>query len=257
MQTYNLDAFLSGHVFAFMMLLSRVGTVVMLFPGIGESYVPRRTRMIFACLICLVLLEPMLSRFPPLPPTSTGLFFCVAHEILIGAFFGMLMRLLMEILESAGMIIGMQSGLSNATMMNPAMATQSSLPSTFLSLAGLVLIFLTGIDHALIRMTVALYNIFPVNEPLALGDMTQTIIHMTNKSFQIGVEFAAPFIIIGLLLYSALGLLQRMLPSIQLFLILLPVEIWGGLMMFMLTVAGILTLWRDFVGQSLGSFFQV
>ena len=240
-----------------MMLLSRVGTVIMLFPGIGESYVPVRTRMIFASLICLVLLEPMMGHFPPSPPSSTGLFFCFAHEVLIGAFFGTVVRLLMEILESAGMLIGMMSGLSNATMMNPAMASQSSLPSTFLSLSGLVLIFITGIDHYLLRMTVGLYDVFPVNGPIALGDMTQTIINMTNKSFQVGIEFAAPFIIVGFLLYSSLGLLQRLMPSIQLFLILLPVEIWGGLMMFSLTVAAIMSLWLQFVQQALVSFFQV
>jgi len=88
------------------------------------------------------------------------------------------------------------------------------------------------------------------------GDMAYTVINVANKSFVTGIELAAPFLIMGLLLFSALGILQRLLPSIQLFLIVLPVEIWGGLMLLSLTIAGILTLWLQYFDQSIGTFFQ-
>ncbi len=256
MHSYHLDAFLSGHVFAFMMLLSRVGAVMMLFPGIGEHYVPPRTRMIFACLICFLLLEAMLPRLPSLPAAPAELARLIGYEILVGVFFGTLVRLAMGTLEATGMIIGIQTGLSNATMMNPALATQSPLSSAFLSTAGLVMIFITGMDHFLIRATIALYDAFPPGGAFMPGDMAQTVIHITNQSFAVGIELAAPFLIMGLLLYTALGILQRLLPSVQLFLIMMPVEIWGGLTMLSLTVASILTLWLRYFDQSVGSFFQ-
>lgn len=256
MHTYHLDAFLSGHVFAFMMLLARVGAVIMLFPGIGEHYVPPRTRMVFACAICLLMLEPMVPRLPPLPTAPAELARLICYEMIIGFFFGTLVRLIMGTLEAAGMIIGIQTGLSNATMMNPAMATQSSLSSAFLSTAGLILIFITGMDHFLIRTTVALYDLFPAGGAYIPGDMAQTVIHVTNQSFVIGIELAAPFMIMGLLLYAALGVLQRLMPSVQLFLIMMPIEIWGGLAMLSLTIAGILTLWLRYFDESVGSFFQ-
>jgi flagellar biosynthetic protein FliR len=180
----------------------------------------------------------------------------IAYEMIIGVFFGTLVRLTMSALEATGMIVGIQTGLSNATMMNPALATQSPLSSAFLSVAALALIFITGMDHFLIRTTIALYDAFPPGGPFMAGDMAQTVIHVANKSFVIGIELAAPFLIMGLLLYTALGILQRLMPSVQLFLIILPVEIWGGLMMLSLTVAGILTLWLHYFDQSVGSFFQ-
>jgi flagellar biosynthesis protein FliR len=256
MHTYNLHTFLAGHVFAFVMLLARIGAVMMLFPGIGESYVPRRTRMIFACLICLLLLPAMFSRFPPLPAQSPELLRLIAYEVIIGVFFGTLLRLTMGALEASGMIVGIQTGLSSATMMNPALATQSPLSSAFLSIAGLILIFITGLDHYLIRTTINLYDAFPPGQSPLVGDMAETVIHITNQSFVVGIELAAPFLIMGLLLYSAMGILQRLMPSVQLFLIILPVEIWGGLMMLSLTFAGILTLWLHYFSQSVSTFFQ-
>ena len=256
MHVYSLDTFLSGHVFAFVMLLARIGSVMMLFPGIGETYVPPRTRMVFACAICLLLLGPMFSSFPPLPSSPAALAQLLCREIIVGIFFGTLIRFLLSSLEATGMVIGMQSGLSNATMMNPAQATQSPLPSAFLSIIGLVLLFVTGLDHFLIRMTVALYDAFPPGGELPLSDITETVISVASRSFVVGIQLAAPFLIMGLLLYTGLGILQRLLPSIQLFLLVLPIEIWGGLMMLFLTLAGVMTLWLRYFDATAGNFFQ-
>jgi flagellar biosynthetic protein FliR len=256
MVTYHLDSFLSGHVFGFLLLLSRFGAVMMLFPGIGEAYVPPRTRMMFAFMICLLLLEPMMGRLPALPSAPAELLRMVSYEIIVGLFFGTLIRLLVSTLESTGMIIGLQTGLSNATLINPALATQSPLPSAFLSIIGLVLVFNTGLDHFIIRAMIGLYNIFPAGGTLMPGDMTQTVIHITNQSFVIGIELAAPFLIMGLLFYTTLGIMQRLLPTVQLFLISIPVQIYGGLLVLSLTLSTILTLWLQYIDESIGSFFQ-
>ncbi|MDD3370616.1 MAG: flagellar biosynthetic protein FliR [Alphaproteobacteria bacterium] len=256
MHTYDIGAFLSGHVFVFVMLLARIGSVILLFPGIGESYVPPRTRMIFACLICFLLLGPMLGRFPPLPASSAELTRLLVIEIVIGLFFGTLVRMTLGILEAAGMIIGIQSGLSSATMMNPALATQSPLPSAFLSIVGLVLIFISGLDHYLLRTAVSLYDLFPPGGEMMIGDIASTVMHVANRSFVLGIELAAPFLICGLLLFASLGVLQRLMPSIQLFLVILPLEIWGGLMVLSLSFAGILTLWLQYFDKSISTFFQ-
>jgi flagellar biosynthetic protein FliR len=88
------------------------------------------------------------------------------------------------------------------------------------------------------------------------GDMAQTVIHTVNNSFVVGIELAAPYLIMSLLFYTALALLQRLMPMIQLFMLSMPVQIWGGLVMFSLTFIGIMTVWLRYFDQSIGSFFQ-
>lgn len=256
MHSYDLSGFLSGHIFAFMLLLCRLGAVMMLFPGIGETYVSPRIRMAFASFLCLLLLGPMLPRLPPLPAAPAEMAQLLVYELVVGLFFGTLIRLLMSTLEATGMLIGMTTGLSSATMMNPALATQSTLPSAFLSTAGLTLIFISGVDHFLIRSAIALYDVFPAGGPFMAGDMAQTVIHVASQSFTVGIELAAPFLIMSLMFFAALGLLQRLMPMIQLFMLSMPAQLWGGLVMLSLTFVGILTLWLQYVDQSVGSFFQ-
>ncbi len=59
--------------------------------------------------------------------------------------------------------------------------------------------------------------------------MAQTVIQLSTKSFLVGIELAAPFLVMWLLMFLALGLIQKLMPQVQLFLVILPLQIWGGL----------------------------
>lgn len=254
MVTLHLDKVLTGHVFGFMMVFARLGSAIMLLPGIGEVYVPQRSRLMFALALSFLLLEPLLGRLPPPPETIAGLVHSMGYEIIIGLFYGTLLRILVSALETTGMVISIQSGLSNATVLNPALAAQSPLPSAFLSVVGITLMFVTGLDHLLFRSLIALYDIFPPNGDIMPGDMSQVVIQAVNKSFMIGVELAMPFFIIGLLMYIALGIMQKLMPQVQLFLVILPVQVWGGLTLMGVTTAGIMTVWLRYFDTAVASF---
>jgi len=255
MTTLHLDKFLSGHVFAFVFIFARLGSILMLFPGIGESYVSPRIRLMLALTITFLLMGPLLPRIPVAPEAIPDLFQMIGYEIIVGLFFGTLLRLIMSTLESAGAVISLQTGLSNATILNPTLATQSPLASAFLSVIGVTLIFITGLDHLLLRSLVAIYDLFPPGGQLMPGDMAQSVIQLTNRSFVIGIELSMPFLVIGLLMYMALGIMQKLMPQVQLFLVALPVQIWGGLALTGLTVGAIMTYWLHYFDASIGSFF--
>jgi len=255
MTSIHLDKFMSGHVFAFVFIFARIGSVIMLFPGLGESYVSPRMRLMFAFSLSFLLMEPLLGRVP-MPPENIGeLFRLLSYEIIIGLFFGTILRLLLSTLETAGSVISLQIGLSNATILNPALAIQSTLASAMLSVAGVTLLFITGLDHLLFRSLTALYEAFPPGGLVMAGDMTQTVIQMTNRGFVVGIELAMPFLVIGVLMYVALGIMQKLLPQVQLFIITLPLQIWGGLGLMAITFAGMLTIWLHYFDASIGALF--
>ncbi len=196
-----------------------------------------------------------MGRIPPPPDAMADLVKMLSYEIIIGLFFGTMLRLIMSVLENTGSVISLQMGLSNATILNPTLATQSPLTSALLSVSAVTLIFITGLDHLLFRSLMALYDAFPAGGSLMPGDMAQTIIQIMNRSFVIGIELAMPFLVIGLLMFIALGMMQKLMPQVQLFLITMPVQIWGGAILLSLTFAGILTIWLQYFNSSLDGFF--
>ena len=84
---------ISNDLFAFFMIFARVGTAIMLLPGFGEAYVARRVRLILALAIAAVLTPTLGDAMPDLPSGAFALFLLLAGEIVIGGFFGTLIKL--------------------------------------------------------------------------------------------------------------------------------------------------------------------
>lgn len=250
MVSIHLEQLLSGHAFAFVIVFTRISSVMMLFPGISEHFVSARIRLMFGLMITLLVFMPLQPVLPSMPADMGKLLAILFHEVLVGVFFGSLLRLLMDIVETAGSIIAMQIGLSNAMILNPSMATQSALPSVFLTTAALVTLFGTGLDHVLLRGMVDTYNLFPPMGPMPTGDVMQTYAKLMTKAFAVGVELAAPFLIVGLLIYITLGFMQRLVAQVQLFMVMLPLQIWGGLFLFATTTGIMLSVWLSYFNDA-------
>ena len=255
MHHFDLDQYLSGHVYAFLFIFSRIGTAMMLMPGIGESHVPQRTRLFLALAMSFILVPVMLPRLPALPADMSKLVTLIAFEVIVGLFFGTLLRLVMDTLETAGSIVALQMGLSNATVFNPTLSSQSPLPSALYSVVGGVLIFITGIDHMLLHGITSTYDIFPPGGAFEPGDMADMVGKTMGQCFSVGIQLAMPFVAIGLLLFLALGMIQKLMPMLQLFTISTPAQIWGGIFLLGATMSGVMTAWLHFLNSSIGTFF--
>ncbi len=251
----DLEQQLAGHVFAFMLIFTRIGAGLMMFPGIGEAFVPQRTRAFFALAFTFLMLPILLPQVPVMPTQIGALTWLLVKEALVGIFFTSILRLIMGMIEVAGTIVAMQTGLSNAMILNPALASQSALTSALLSIAAIVLIFVTGLDHFLLRALMETYTIFPIGAPFPLGDVVQSFIQVVSKSFSVGVQMASPFIIVGLLLYLTMGTMQKMMPQVQLFLVLIPIQIWGGFFLFSTIISVMLLFWLQTYDEIVSSLF--
>lgn len=251
----DLAAQLSGQVFPFMMVFCRLGAGLMMFPGIGEAFVTPRIRLLFALALSFLMLPVLAPLMPAIPVHPADLTRVMVVEIAVGLFFGSVMRVMMSILETTGAIIGMDIGLSNASILNPSMAHESALPAAFLGTTALVLIFVTDFDQLLFRALLDTYKIFPVGLELPYGDIVQSFIGLVSRSFLVGVQLAAPLMVMGLLLYTSLGVMQRLMQQIQLFLVLIPVQIWGGLFVFSACVTIIFSVWLNVYDDVVGTVF--
>src|SRR5690606_2456118 len=119
-----LEEFLTTGVLAFIMIFVRFGTALMIMPGIGDSFVPMNIRLLIARAICLVVTPVIQPYIPsPIPPFPT-MCVLIIMEFIIGLFMGTIARILMTALDTAGMLISMASGISNAQIFNPSMAMQ-------------------------------------------------------------------------------------------------------------------------------------
>ncbi len=238
-----LEDFLVSGVMAFVLTFVRMGTAIMIMPGLGDSFTPARIRLHVALGITLVLFPLVQPYMPsPIPPTFM-LFTLIVMEFIVGLFFGTIARIFMTALDTAGQVLSVSSGLGNAQVFNPAMAMQGSLMGAFLSVTGVVFLFASNLHHLLIAGLVESYELFPLGEIPDTGSMAELMARAVSSAFSIGIKVGAPFIVLALLIYLGMGVLSRLMPQVQVFLIALPLQIYLSLLVITLVLSTGLFYW--------------
>ena len=251
-----LEAFLTTSVFAFMLTFVRLGTAIMIMPGVGDSFVSARVRLLIAVSLSFALF-PLTMPFIPDPlPSTFGLFVLILMEGLIGFFFGAMARIFMSALDTAGMGISISSGLANAQVFNPSLASQGSIIGALLSMAGVTFMFVTDMHHLLFIGILESYQLFPLGAIPDTGSMAELMARAVSASFTVGIKIAAPFLILSILIYTGMGILGRLMPQIQVFILALPVQIMLSWVLLMIVVSAGLLYWLSQFEQGMVFFLR-
>jgi flagellar biosynthetic protein FliR len=253
----NIDiSFLPALAAAFVLTFARVGAMVMLMPGIGETNLPARMRLGIVLLLSGILVPLHRSAYvvdlTSLGPLITILF----QELIIGAMLGLTGRLAISALQVAGAVIAQQLGLGFVTAVDPTQNEQGAIVGNFLTLLGITLIFATDMDHLVIAAINDSYTIFKPGEMPLVGDAAQHITQVIAAAFRIGIQLSAPFLVFGLLFNLGLGVLSRLMPQMQVFFIGLPLSILLGLLLLILVMGTMMGIFVDYLGTVLGQLSQ-
>ncbi len=237
----------------YMLALARIGAIVMLLPGFGETAVPARVRIALAALVAL-LLHPLVSSTYPagLSTRTAALVFMLGGELAIGLFIGMTTRLVLAAAQVAGTTIANQLGLGFAMTVDPTQGQQGVLFGNFLSLMAVTLIFVTDLHLPAIVAVKSSFELFPPGQWVPVGDFAEVTVKLVGESFVVGLQVSAPFLAFGLIFNLGLGMLQKMMPQFQIFFVAMPLSIGLGLLLFGLVLATLAATYMDHVRDGLG-----
>ena len=240
-------------LFGIGLLFIRIGAILMLMPGFGEVYILGRSRLLLALALSVILAGPLGPSLPNLPARTDELLILILHEAVLGLFIGAAARTMFAALHIAGSTIAAQSGLATASVFDPSQSTQGTLPGNFLTTTAMVLLFVTDGHHMLLRGIAGSYDNFALSEPLPLDDMAAFMTDIVQKAFDLGVQIAAPLLLVGLLTNLAMGVLNRLMPSFQVFFIALPLQLLLAFATLALSFAGGLLVFFTFLDAEYGA----
>jgi flagellar biosynthesis protein FliR len=245
-------SFLPALAAAFLLTFARVGTMVMLLPGVGEMSVPSRVRLTMALVLTAILLPAHQKAYvvdlKAIGPVLVVLF----QELVVGAVLGLTARLAIAALQVAGSVVAQQLGLGFVTAVDPTQNQQGLLVGNFLTVLGVTLIFATDLHHLVIAGLNDSYLIFQPGEMPIVGDVAQHITHVIATSFRIGIQLSAPFLVFGLLFNLGLGVLSRLMPQMQVFFIGLPLSILLGFLLLVLVIGAMMGTFTGYLEGVLG-----
>ena len=237
-------AALPGLAFAFMLVLCRTGAAVMLLPGLGEAEPPPMLRIGLALALTILLL-PAVAPLVPAPPPGWGSAGMVVAELLAGAVLGWLARLPVIALSMTGAVISYMTGLSSVVQTDPALGGQSAALSRLMGLMAPMLVLATGLYAAPLWALSGSYHVIPPGGVMPAGPVAQMVQQALSEAFSLSIRLAAPFLLAGVLLQAALGLLARLAPQLQIFTAVAPGQILGGLLLLAALADPLTSAWLE------------
>ncbi len=247
----NLPAFLAAlpdHLFGMSLLLCRVSAAVMLLPGVGESDAPMMIRAGTAVAFTLLLYPPLASQMPMQAGAAENLGM-IASELAVGGLLGWLARLVALALPFAGQIISIQMGLTSVLQPDAEMGAQSAVVGQMFSRALPVLVLGSGLYRMALSALAGSYAVMPAGAFFSAGDATMMVVQGVSRFWALGIELAAPFLFAGILWHGSLGLIGRLVPRVQTYIVSAPGQILGGLLLLAMLISTILRVWGGTAGE--------
>ncbi|WP_372814079.1 flagellar biosynthetic protein FliR [Paenibacillus sp.] len=186
----------------------------------------------------------------------------IIREILVGLCLGFVAYMFFTIVQIAGSFIDIQIGFGIANVIDPMTGTQSPVIGNLkFMVASMLFLSLNG-HHYLLEAIMRSYEWIPLNNETFTkfygGQISDFMLKSFSSVFALSFQMAAPLIVAMFLTDVGLGLLARVAPQFNIFVIGLPVKLLLGLIMLVLLFPGYESLFSNIFAkmmESIKSYF--
>lgn len=224
----------TAQVETFFLVVVRTSTLLFVFPIFSARQIPVLVRIGLAFLISYVIFHTI-PQIAPLTDMGS-LFSAVVSQVVLGLLVGFVAALVFMGIQFAGQILDIQIGFAVANVINPQTQEQVTVLGEF-ELALATLFFLISNSHLLLLQGIGgSFHLVPLPyitlNPSVLGNM----LIFLERSFDIVFEIAAPAAISLFIVNIMLGLMARVAPQMNVFVVGFPLQIGVGMLMLAASV---------------------
>lgn len=211
----------------FGVFLARPGLLTLAAPVFGGTWASPTVKI---GLMVLMALGSM-AVVPAVPAGEpAGLALVITREALIGLALGFGVRVVVGAAEFAGYLAGFQLGFAYASIVDPQSGVRNSVLSTLYGLISLVVFFAIDAHHDVLRALASSYDALPMGQGSIDASLAGLVGRLLGVVFFVGVQMAAPIIVVQLLVELGLGLASRAAPMLNLMAQGFPIRLIAGLL---------------------------
>ncbi len=209
------------------LVISRLAGFVVLSPFPGKWVLPR-----FRAALVIALALP-LSVSMPMPEAQLGfdlgLGLLGCADFMVGLLIGAAFRFVLAAAEFMAGMISQASWLSAPISINPETGGQSQVLAQVAMLLAMLLALSAGVHRVVIAYLLESFHALPVGTVTAIPETLPAYIDLAGRSFDVGMRLAVPVFAVSLAVQSALALVSRVAPSLQIFNVGFAVLVASGL----------------------------
>lgn len=213
-----------------LLAFTRIALVFVQAPIFGSNHIPNTVLM--ACAITVTI-----GMYPTLPvpadmPTDIFPFIgALLTQACVGLVLGYISFLVMAAAQFGGEMLDIQMGLSVAASFDPASHGAINLLRKLHFYTAMLLYLVLDGHHMLLKAVHASFSAVPLTYFQMSGDLAMELLRLSSQLLVIGTQIAAPALAALFMTQCALGLLARVAPQMNIFMLSFPLNIAIGLVL--------------------------
>lgn len=241
----------------FLLVLMRMSGFIFLNPILGRRNIPSIVKTGFSMALAVVVYS-ITSQTVTIESTSAFVFgFLLLKEFFLGYLLGFVMELFLFAVTYSGAIMDFQIGLSMATVYDAQNGTQSALTGTIFNIYYILLFFAVDGHLALMKILIESGQVIPYGMAVVTRGSAQAILTIFSECVVLAVKLALPMIAIQFLVEIAVGILMKIIPQINIFILSIQLKIIIGFIMLFVLISPIGSMFGTIVTQMMNEMIYV
>ncbi len=220
----------------FLLCFSRVMAILAAIPVINSRQAPPQVRIGLGFATALLLFPLMAKYTPKMDFTIIQFALVMVNEVLIGLLLGLVSNLIFTAVSFGGTIIGYQMGFAAANIFDPQTTQQLSIMSQFSNIIAILFFLALNLHHIFFKVIVDSYILLPPGTLNFSGQAIPLLMDLAGHMFLLSVTLSAPVLALLLISNLILGILARVFPQLNVFLLSFPMNIGIALLVIGLTI---------------------
>jgi len=214
----------------FILALMRIATIVFLLPMFSQNSVPATVKAAISLLLTILVYPQMPLVGFAIANSPVFFFMIVLEQVFIGIMIGFAASFLWYFIVMGGEWIARDIGLMQGTM-NPFTEFQSDIFSIILTILLIILFLASGGHYFFIRVLFESFQYIPIgNFVWDTRNFAAILILLSCSSFVVAFQFAAPIMGAIFLCTVSLGLMNRVMPQLQVWILGIPIKVFIGVL---------------------------
>lgn len=241
----------------FLICLARVAGFIGAIPVLIGAQTPVQIKVGLIFMAALVLFPVMEPTMVSVALDPSSFLLLLLAEVLLGGMIALIARMIFTAVEYGGTVIGYQMGFAAANVFDPQNERQLSLISQFQNVFAILIFLAIDGHHVFFQVAVESYTLLPPGAFNISGEAIPYLLTLSSRIFFIGIQFSAPVLAVLLLSGLVLGILARVFPQLNVFLLSFPLNIGLSFTVIGLTLPLVTILLRREFDDLANRFFTV
>lgn len=208
---------------------------------------PARIRIGISFFVSVLLYQVLTPAPAVIFATVTEYALIVIKEALTGFLVGFGANICMAVVNFAGSVADMETGLSMVTLLDPATRENTSITGVLYQYVFMLMLIASGMYRYLLGALADTFSLIPVNGAVFRSEsLLNSMVQFMSDYIIIGFRIILPIFCTILLLNAVLGVMAKVSPQMNMFAIGIQIKILTGLTIIFLTV-GMLPGAADFL----------